>query len=437
MLVLVDDLGWGELGSYGQSRIRTPHLDRLAREGLRFTQGYSGAPVCAPSRCAFLTGRDPEHMQVRDNQESRDADGKLVEGQAPLAAGTPTIASALRAQGYTTAAIGKWGLGGPGSGSEPRDHGFQRFFGYLCQRHAHDHYPPYLWEDDRRVELPGNVPDGLLGGTFAEELLVERALAFLDEPRDEPFLLYFAPALPHLALQVPEAEVREYAFDETPYDGKKGYRAHPTPRAAYAAMISRVDRDVGRIVAKLAELGRERDTLVVFTSDNGPTHDVGGVDTSFFDSAGGLRGRKGTVYEGGLRVPWIAWWPGRVPAGTTSDLPIAAWDVLATCAELARAPAPVTEGESFADVLFGAGRTERAARLAWTFPGYGGQVAIRDGPWKVLQRDLARGGGPVQAFDLAADPREERPLELTALPTVVRARVAADLERLRPLAVPR
>ncbi len=436
VLVYVDDLGWGELGSYGQQRIRTPHLDQLAREGLRFTQAYAGAPVCAPARCALLTGRDPEHMAIRDNHEMRGPDGKLVEGQMPLPRGTPTLARSLAEGGYDTAAIGKWGLGGPGSGSEPRDHGFRSFYGYLCQRAAHDHYPAHLWEDDRRVELPQNLPDTLLGGAYTDDLFLERALAFVAAPRERPFFLYYALALPHLALQVPEDEVDAYrgAFDDPPYDGRRGYRAHPSPRAAYAAMITRIDRDVGLLVARLRELGLDRDTLVLFTSDNGPTHDVGGVDTGFFDSAGGLRGRKGSVWEGGLRVPLIAWWPGRIEPGGTSALPTAVWDLFPTLAEAARLAAPAGEGRSILPEMLAPGSMPAPERLAWAFPGYGGQVALRYGRWKVVQRDLARGGSAPQAFDLEADPAESRPRALADLPHRLRERSRADLERLVPLA---
>ena len=334
VFVLADDLGFGDLGCYGQKKIRTPNLDRLAAEGMRFTQHYAGSAVCAPSRCVLHTGRHPGHAAIRDNREVNP------EGQAPLSAGVVTIAARLRQGGYATGAFGKWGLGAPGSTGEPLRQGFDRFFGYNCQRQAHNYYPTSLWDNAARLplnnppfaahqKLPAGADSGdagsytaFSGSDYAPDLMVDQALRFIRVHHDQPFLLYFPTPLPHLALQVPADSLAEYlsAFPDVPYRGTSGYLPHRTPRAAYAAMISRLDRDVGRLLALLDELGIGSHTVVVFTSDNGPLADqLGGTDTDFFGSAGALRGRKGSLYEGGVRVPCLVRWPRHVAAGVTSD----------------------------------------------------------------------------------------------------------------------
>ena len=397
LLVYADDLGFGELGCQGQTLIATPHIDRLVARGRRYTQAYTGAPVCAPARCMLLTGRASGEAQVRDNLELPG------EGQQPLAAGTPTLPGALRAAGWATALVGKWGLGPVGSSGDPRAQGFDRFFGYACQRHAHDHSPAWLREDDRKVEL---AP-----GTYAPDLFLERALDFVRTRGDErPFFLMYATTIPHMAMEVPEDSLAEYRgrFEETPYTGGKGYTPHPTPRAAYAAMITRLDRDIGALLAELERRGELERTLVVVTSDNGPTHDVGGVDTSFFDSTGGLRGRKGSVHEGGLRVPLIVAGPG--VAQGLSDRIVVGWDLAGTLLELCDAPSIGGEGVSFASEL-SSGVGEPRAPVAWHFPGYGGQRAARMGRWKAVQRGLAKDAdAAIELYDLDADPGESRDL---------------------------
>ncbi|HSQ79115.1 MAG TPA: sulfatase-like hydrolase/transferase, partial [Candidatus Bathyarchaeia archaeon] len=266
ILILADDLGYSQLGCYGETRIRTPHIDRLAAEGTRFTQAYSGSPVCAPSRCALLTGLHTGHAQIRDNREVQP------EGQAPLAAGTPTLPRLLRAEGYATGLVGKWGLGYPGSEGEPLAQGFDFFFGFNCQRQAHNHYPAELWRNRERVRLEGN-DGGPTGRQYAPDLFEAEALSFISSNRRGPFFLFFATTVPHLALQVPDYSLAEYAgiWPEVPYDGSRGYQPQAKPRAAYAAMVSRFDRSVGRIMERLGELGLDRNTLVLFGSDNGPT----------------------------------------------------------------------------------------------------------------------------------------------------------------------
>ena len=408
VLVLADDLGHAQLGCYGETRIRTPHIDRLAAEGTRFTRAYSGSPVCAPSRCVLLTGRHTGHAHIRDNREIQP------EGQAPLPAGTPTLPGLLRDEGYATALVGKWGLGYPGSEGEPLRQGFDRFFGYNCQRKAHNHYPPELWRDGERVRLDGN-DGGPAGRQYAPDLFEAEALDFIARNRRRPFFLFFATTVPHLALQVPGDSLAEYAgrWPETPYAGGRGYLPHPTPRAAYAAMVTRFDRGVGRIAALLDRLGLERDTLVLVASDNGPTYDVGGYDPDFFRGAGGLRGHKGQVYEGGIRVPLVARRPGAVPAGRVCGADVAFQDLLPTLLDVAgaaaRLPGEGLDGLSFAPLLGGGdgGEAFRERTFYMEFPDYGGQQMARLGRWKAVRRGLAEDrDAPVELYDLEADPGE-------------------------------
>jgi arylsulfatase A len=425
IFVLADDLGWAELGSYGQQKIRTPSLDRLAAEGVRFTQHYSGNAVCAPSRSVLLTGQHPGHTPIRDNREVQP------EGQAPLPAAAITLAELLKSRGYATGAMGKWGLGPPGSEGDPLRQGFDHFFGYNCQRHAHNYYPTYLYDDSRRLPLDNpplaahqKLPDGAdpadprsyagyAGKTYAPDLVGERARAFVRENKDRPFFLYLPTTVPHLALQVPEGSLAEYRglWPDPPYRGDKGYLPHPSPRAAYAAMVTRMDREVGRLLDLVRELGLDERTIVVFTSDNGPTFDVGGADSSFFRSAGALRGLKGSLYEGGIRVPAIVRWTGRVPAGLVSERVTGFEDWLPTLLELAGAKdatPPSIDGLSFAPTLLGRAQEPRPF-LYREFPGYGGQQMVRLGDWKGVRRGLEKKGAlRLELYDLKGDVGEAR-----------------------------
>jgi len=430
VFIMADDLGYGELGSYGQKKIRTPNLDQLAADGMRFTQHYSGSPVCAPSRCVLLTGMHSGHSYIRGNDEMADRGdvwGDLsLEGQRPLEPGTTTIGSLLQEAGYTTGAMGKWGLGGPGSTGAPNAQGFDRWYGYLGQRLAHNYYPVHLWRDSVKHVLEGNEyfhPHARLpedadpndpasyepykGQQYSQELIAQEALDFIRENQGERFFLYLPFTIPHVAIQVPEEDLAEYEgeFEETPYVGDAGYTPHLKPRAAYAAMITRMDKDIGRILSLLAELSLEDDTVVFFTSDNGATW-VGGADTQFFESNAPLRGRKAQLWEGGIRVPLIARWPGRIPAGTVSDHPSAFWDVLPTLSELtgARTPGGI-DGVSMVPTLLasGSGQTEHEY-LYWEY--VGGQ-AVRLGDWKGIRLNP---DAEIELYDLAADMAEENNL---------------------------
>lgn len=428
VLIVADDLGWGELGSYGQEHIRTPRLDALAAEGMRFTRFYSGSPVCAPSRATLLTGLHTGHAPIRDNDEM-NARGDVwndpeLEGQRPLPADTVTLGHLLQRRGYATAAVGKWGLGWTGSEGDPNAQGFDHWFGFICQREAHNYYPTHLWSDGQKVPLDNRrfkahqrLPEdadphdptsyaAYAGNDYAPDLMIEDALGFVRAHAERPFFLYLPTPVPHLALQVPEDSLAEYAgaFEETPYPGGQGYLPHPTPRAAYAAMITRMDRDIGRLLDLLDELDLTDDTLVLFTSDNGPSW-VGGVDRTFFDSAGGLRGRKAQVYEGGLRVPLLARWPGRVPAGAVSDQLGAFWDLLPTCVELAGGPVPEgLDGLSLTPTLLGRDAEQAQHELLyWEYARR--HRALIAGRWKAVQHlpDPA-----LELYDLDDDPGESR-----------------------------
>jgi arylsulfatase len=435
IFILADDLGIGDVGAYGQTKIRTPHIDRLAAEGMKFTDFYAGSPVCAPSRCVLMTGKHGGHAYIRDNREHKP------EGQLPIPSSEVTIAELLKTQGYATGGFGKWGLGYPGSEGDPNKQGFDLFYGYNCQREAHNFYPDHLWRNDQKVILEGN-DRGLTGKHYSHDLIEAEALQFIRDNQNKPFFLYAPFTIPHLALQVPEDSLAEYTgkWDDPAYDGKNGYLAHPHPRAAYAAMVTRMDRSIGRMMALVKELGLDNNTLVIFSSDNGGafgtvTKDfdflpgrMGGTDYVFFGSTGKFRAFKGSIYEGGIRVPFIARWPGKIKAGTVSQLPAVFYDVMPTLAELAGAgPLKNTDGISFAPTLLGKGKQRRHEFLFWDFNGYGGQQAVRIGDWKGLRRNLHRGNTKIELYNLATDIGEQHDVA-DHHPEIVQ-RVAAILQR--------
>jgi arylsulfatase A len=433
IFILCDDLGYGDVGAFGQKKIRTPQVDRLAAEGMKFTAHYSGHNVCAPSRCALLTGKHPGHGYIRDN---RGGIAQGQEGQEPVPAGELVLPLTLKKLGYTLGCSGKWGLGAMGSTGDPLKQGFDRFFGYNCQAVAHNFYPTHLWSNDQQIALDNpkfaahqklpaeadiNAPASYapyVGKQYSADLIAEQAREFVRANKDKPFFLYFSTTVPHLALQVPEDSLKEYegAFPETPYPGGNGYLPNRTPRAAYAAMVSRMDREVGRLMDLVKELGLDERTIVVFTSDNGPLYNrLGGTDTDFFQSAGIFRGRKGSYYEGGFRVPCVVRWPGKIKPGTESDRVTGFEDWLPTLLELAgeksATPAGV-DGISFAPTLLGE-KQEPRPFLYRESPSYGGQQAVRMGDWKLVRQHLHPGpkqknppAPTTELYHLANDPAE-------------------------------
>ncbi len=435
ILIMADDLGLAELGCTGSEVIETPNIDRLRAQGMLFTEGYSGSTVCAPSRCTLLTGLHTGRSQIRDNGETPNFTGDpgapgteeisgwkappMPEGwwggQRGLEPGTETIATALKRRGYDTYMAGKWGLGGPKLGSMPTDHGFDGFIGYLCQRNAHNFYPTYLVEDGEKLVLDGN-DRGLTGAQYSTDLMIDRSRRFIrDHARtkggdSDPFFLYYATPVPHLALQVPDDSLARYAgrWEETPYPGGKGYLPNQTPRATYAAMITRFDRNVGLMLDELEAAGIADDTIVVVTSDNGSTFAIGGYDMAFFEGTGGRRGHKCNLYEGGIRVPFIVSWPDRVAAGTADDTPVANWDLMPTLLSIAGAESSVaTDGIDLSPVLLGTGEPPARDHLYWEFHAGGGLQAVRMGRWKGVRNGVHRDPEtPVELYDLEADPNE-------------------------------
>ncbi|MFZ9936696.1 MAG: arylsulfatase [Luteolibacter sp.] len=438
ILILADDLGWRELGCYGQEKIQTPHIDRLAAGGMRFNQFHAGSAVCAPSRCNLLTGVHGGHAWIRNNQEVKSGVQGRFGGQLPLPAALPNIAKTLQQNGYATGCFGKWGLGAQESTGDPLRQGFDVFFGYNCQRNAHDLYPEYLEDNGGILRLEGNSR-GRSGGQYAPALIAARALEFIRRNKSKPFFLYYPTVLPHLPLQVPEEELARYRgkWPETPYQAGS-YQSHESPKACYAAMISLMDRHVGRIMDLLGELGLEENTVVLFTSDNGTTHLKEQVDYGFFESVGPLRGLKGQLYEGGIRVPLVARWPGKIPPGTTSDLVAAQYDLPATLADIAGIPAGFPgDGISILPTLLG--RADEQAKhdfLFWDFAGYGGQIAVRMGNWKGIKRNVRMNpDAPMELYDLGKDIGETHDLADTHPEIVRKIEDIIARERVMPAAM--
>ncbi|MBX3178678.1 MAG: arylsulfatase [Candidatus Hydrogenedentes bacterium] len=414
--ILADDLGYAELGCYGQKHIKTPHIDRLAAEGMRFTQHYTAQAVCAPARSGLMTGLHMGHAPIRNNASNRervkDPENWQWLGQVPIPDDTLTIAEVLQARGYATAAYGKWGLGYEGSSGDPLKQGFDDFGGFLCQEHAHNHYPRFLWKGGRQIAMPGNDRT-LHGESYSQDYFVQWGKDFIRENRERPFFLYLPFAIPHLSIQAPDSSVAEYrgALPEAPYEHRDNYLEHPHPRAGYAAMITHMDRGIGELMALLRELGLDENTLVVFSSDNGPTFDrLGGSDSDYFESSGPFRGRKGSLLEGGIRVPFVARWPGKIAAGGASDHVSAMWDLFPTFAELAGAAYDVkVDGISMVPALLGTGDQPAHDYLYWEFVAYGGQQALREGDWKALRLDIRKNGKlETELYNLAEDPGETR-----------------------------
>ncbi|MCP3920792.1 MAG: arylsulfatase [bacterium] len=396
ILILADDLGWGDLGCYGQEKIRTPHIDRMAAEGMRFTQFYAGSTVCAPSRCVLMTGKHLGHAWIRGNarQNLRPADW--------------TVAEAFHAKGYTTGLVGKWGIGHEGTDGMPTRQGFDHFFGYLDQAHAHNYYPSFLIRGEERVPLANVVPkEGKRGqgvatekSVYAPDLLHADALRFVRESAERPFFLYLAYTIPHANNEAGKRGM------EIPDHGAYAELDWPEPQKGHAAMISRMDREIGEILALLTELEMDERTLVLFTSDNGP-HREGGNDPDFADSNGPLRGIKRTLYEGGIRVPLVARWPGRIEGGSVSDHVGYFGDMLATACELTGTETPDgLDSKSLLPTLLGdASEQEQHDYLYWEFYERGNARAVRAGKWKAVMKPMT--GGTLELFDLDRDAGEK------------------------------
>lgn len=414
IFILADDLGYGDVGYQGQEKFSTPNIDRLAAEGLIFTRHYSGSTVCAPSRSSLMTGQHTGHTYIRGNREHQP------EGQEPLPGGTLTVAKILQQQGYITGAFGKWGLGYPGSEGEPGNQGFDRFFGFNCQRLGHHYYPYYLWDNQQMVVLEGNAEKGT--GQYAPEVIHLEALKFMEENKDRPFFLYYPTIIPHAELFAPESYMERFRgklLPEKEYIGvddgasyRQGpYGSQPEAHAAHAAMITYLDDQIGEIVAKLKALGIERNTLIIFTSDNGP-HLEGGGDPDYFNSAAGLRGYKRDLYEGGIRVPFVAHWPGRIEAGITHHIS-AFWDFLPTITELTHYLGPLPEplnGISYLPTLLGKDVQHEHDFLYWEFHERGVTQALLKDDWKLIRR---AGNTPPELYNLKYDESETNNLAST------------------------
>jgi arylsulfatase A-like enzyme len=391
IMVLADDLGYSDVGCYGQKQIQTPNLDRLATEGMRFTQCYAGSTVCAPSRCCLMTGLHTGHARVRGNA--------LV----PLEPQDTTVAELLKGAGYRTALVGKWGLGEPGSSGVPNRKGFDYFFGYLNQVHAHNYYPDYLWRNEEKFPLAGNVVEKGVASkrtTYSHDLFTQEALKFIEEKSDKPFFLYLAYTIPHANNEAGKQGM------EVPSDAPYSDKPWPQQQKNHAAMITRLDADVGKLVKRLQELKLDDKTIIFFSSDNGP-HKEGGADPKFFKSSGPLRGIKRDLYEGGIRVPMIARWPGRIRAGAVSDQVWAFWDFLPTVAEFAGAKPPEKlDGLSMVPALLGekqAGRPQPNHEfLYWEFHEGGFSQAVRMGDWKLVRRPYGKDPAP-ELYNLKDD----------------------------------
>lgn len=442
IFILADDLGYGDLGVYGQKWIETPNINSLAKGGIQFNQFYSGAPVCAPARYTLLTGKHTGHSFIRGNDEwgargnvwsfASMLENPGLEGQFPIPDSTFTIAEKLKEKGYTTAAIGKWGLGAPETEGLPTRQGFDFFYGYNCQRWAHTYYPPFLWRNEKRVPLGNPLMlaaqkwqtgidsskeenyAAFTGLAYAPESMLEEAVHFIGANKNKPFFLYFASPIPHAGLQAPKRWIDYYKNKlgkEKPYLGEKGYVPSFAPKATYAAMISYLDEQVGTLIEALKKEGLFEKTLIIFTSDNGPTY-AGGVDASFFNSAGPFQENpdriKGSVFEGGIRVPFLAHWPDKIKAGSMSEHIGYFPDIFPTLCDLVGSGKPENvDGISILPTLTKKGKQKVHPWLYWEFPEYGGQQAIRQGQWKLVRLQLHKGNGNPALYNLSNDPLEQ------------------------------
>ncbi len=411
VFILADDLGIGDIEPYGQRIIRTPNLTRMSRCGLTFSQAYAGTAVSAPSRASLLTGYHTGHTFIRGNVRHDP------EGQVAMPEGTYTIASMLHNAGYATGCFGKWGLGYPGSVSQPTRVGFDEFFGYNCQTLAHDYYPDHLWDNTMRVSFNSNLNQQ--ENVYSADTIHRCAVEFIRRHNDRPFFLFLAYTLPHAELRLPEDTTFNYytriipEADEKPFAEKNpnrrgAYGSQQRPLAAFAAMVERLDGYVGDVMRTLREEGLDSNTVVIFTSDNGP-HREGGANPDYFDSYGPYRGVKRDLYEGGIRMPMIAVWPGHVVPGTTTDRMVAFWDMMPTFADLAGAKSdPNSDGLSFSHLLTDGSSQPEHDHLYWEFHEQGGKQAVRMGNWKLVKLNVSNPEQTVtELYDLSRDIHED------------------------------
>ena len=397
--IMADDLGIGDIGVYGQTVIKTPAMDKLAKNGMVFTQHYSGSTVCAPSRCSIVTGKHTGHAYIRGNKGDKCTDGLVYD--YPLADAEVTVAEILKRKNYSTACIGKWGLGGPGSVGHPNNQGFDYFFGYLGQGHAHRFFPEFLFENNTKLELNKEV--------YSHSLIMDKALEFIEKNADDPFFLYLTPTIPHADIDIPRELIGEYdgKFHEIPHPDGKHYVAQPQPKAVYAAMVSLLDKDLQRVMDLLEEKGILENTLVIFTSDNG-NHREGGHLPAHFDSNGPYRGWKRDLYEGGIRAPFIVHWPSKVKAGTVSYHVSAFWDFLPTICELVDEPVPEDiDGISYLSAITSENKQKKHDHLYWEFHEQGGKQAILKDNWKLIRLNVNKPDQEqYELYNLNADPGE-------------------------------
>lgn len=409
ILVLADDMGVGDVGVYGQQKIKTPNMDGLAKDGIMFTQFYTGTSVCAPSRSALMTGQHTGHTPIRGNKSTKP------EGQWPLPEDAVTIAQLLRNAGYATGDFGKWGLGYLGTSGDPNKQGFDEFYGYNCQSLAHDYFPDHLWDNEKRIDLP-NTPNNQMA--YSGDMIQSRAKDFISKNKTKPFFLFLSYTLPHAALQLPKDDslfqYYKQVFNEQPKAFAKkwtgvGYEPQAYPHAAYAAMVGKFDAYIGEIRSELERLGLDKNTLIIVASDNGP-HKEGGNDPAFFNSSAGLRGIKRDLYEGGIRTPLIAYWPGKIKAGSVSDFKGAFWDLLPTFTDLAGAKTPKNiDGISIAPTLLGKSKQKQHDHLYWEFHEQGGKQAVLYKNWKgVRLKAMLNPDEPIELYDLSSDPSEKQ-----------------------------
>jgi arylsulfatase A-like enzyme len=436
--ILADDLGYGDLSCQGQTHFQTPNIDKLAKEGMTFTQHYAGSTVCSPSRSVLLTGQHTGHTPIRGNKR----DGN--KGNWPMAAEAKTVAEILQENGYVTGAFGKWGLGYPGSEGDPNKQGFDEFFGYNDQTLAHNYYPYFLNHNQDTVWLEDNA--GTKTGTYAPIPIHEQALKFLEDNKDKPFFMYYPSVIPHAELFAPEEYMEKYRgkfLPEKEFKGDDegapryktgGYGSQPESHAAFAAMINLLDDQVGEILDKLEELGIDENTIVIFTSDNGP-HLEGGADPDYFNSNGPFKGYKRDLYDGGIRMPMLVRWPGKIEAAGKSNHISAFWDFLPTAAELVGAEIPENiDGISYLPSLLGKGEQKKHDYLYWEFHEKNGRLAIRRGDWKLIRYDVfSPEKTSTELYNLVDDPGEENNVaeanpEITAklLQLLVTARIPSE-----------